>query len=301
MPDAEEWSRHFERLLPLMQGPNSIQARTAAHNFSQQFGEDSYLDVSAVAKAVQALTAIGPRQVGPGMYVQRQPQDRDEHFDQAMGIFIDAAQAALTLRASFERAVAANESLNREDCRTRVHQYLGTQQDRVFIRSIVAATQLSGEQVLDALEQLEFEGLLSGDTIKSGTWLVRLNPGGRSLLDGTRPARPLPPVGPITTITGSTFQNSPIAITTGGKVRITILPSIPPELRAAMDADATASLQLRALEEEVAKPAPRGVVVAQIFGGLRTTIESMNVGSEVATHGHEWLMALQTALGHFLH
>ncbi len=304
---AEEWSGHLERLLPTLQGPNSILARTAAQNFSNQFREQSYLDVRSVTSAAQALPTIGPRQVGRGITVQRQPQDRDEAFDRAMNAFIEAARTAIGARASFEQEVAANEHLGREECRVLVHQYLGTQRDRVQGPAIVVSTKLSGEQVHDALEQLEHEGLLSSDTIKSEPlvggvgWCVRLNPAGRSLLDGTKPARPMPSFGPVTTITGSTFTNSPFAITGAGDATVTVqIPSIPPDLRGAIDADSTASLQLRALEEEIAKPAPRGAIVGQLFGGLRTTIESMNLSAEIAAHGHEWLAALHTAIQNLL-
>ncbi|MHB8441152.1 MAG: hypothetical protein ACYDBM_03755 [Candidatus Tyrphobacter sp.] len=263
--------------------------------------------MSAVTRAAQALPTIGARQIARGMTVQPQPQDRDEPFDQAMTAFIEAARTAIAARASFEQEVAANEHLAREECRILVHRYLGTQRDRVQCPAIVVATRLSGEQVHDALEQLEYEGLLGSDTIKSEPldgsvgWCVRLGPAGRSLLDGTKPARPAPSFGPITTITGSTFTNSPVAITGVGDVSVTVqMPSIPPDLRAALDSDSTAALQLRALEEEVAKPTPRRPIVSQLFGGLRTTIESMNLGTEVAAHGHEWLAAVHIALAHLL-
>jgi hypothetical protein len=304
---AEEFSAHFERLLPSLQGPDSIRARTAAQNFSQQLTQNSYLDVSAVLKAAQALPTIGPRQLSRGVSVVLSPQARDERFDQAMNAFIDAARLALAARASFERDVAANAYLGRQDCRILVHQYLGTQRDRVWDGVIVVATRLSGEQVLDALEQLEFEGLLSDDAIKSSAlsgavaWFVRLNAAGRNLLDGTKTARPAPSLGPITTIISSTLTNSPIAVTGTGNVSVTVqIPPIPPDLRAAIDEDTTTSLQLRALEEEIKKPAPRGAIVAQLFGGLRTMIESMNVSTEVAAHGHEWLSALHSSIAHLL-
>jgi len=76
---------------------------------------------------------------------------------------------------------------------------------------------------------------------------------------------------------------------------------MPMPLQKAIDADETAALHLRALEQELNRSQPRKNIVKAAFQAVSTAVDSLNLSAEAVAHGHEWIGAATATLSHFLH
>jgi hypothetical protein len=306
---SQEWGAHLDRIEPLLIDGNSIRARQAAQTFAQQFDDQTYLDTRELTQAGRDLPAIAPQQISRGIVVPPAPGDRDPAFDEQMRRFIEIGRTAIATLRQFEADLAANEGRTREHYRDAVLKYLAGKRDFVWLSEIVPALRIAPDHVDDALEQLQYEGLLDGQSERRAylngvfVWRVRLNPDGRALVDGTKPARPAMPtaIEINTSIINSTVSDSPFNIA-GGNVSSTIaLPAMPMPLQKAIDADETAALHLRALEQELNRSQPRKNIVKAAFQAVSTAVDSLNLSAEAVAHGHEWIGAATATLSHFLH
>lgn len=272
---------HFDRHVMLLRTANSMHARQVALNLAQSIGD------SALGRQAKNLPTVGPAsRFGP----MPSPISRDEAFDAAIESFIQASYAVLDALAAQEKRVAANDTRSSADCRELVLKYLyASGRDNQSALAIQNALDLSNEQVIYALEQLQYERALAGDTSHGAElWHVRLSAHGRNLAEGTATGT-VPSV-----VVNQQFQESPSAVVgvNFGHVTqsVTVFPALPDDVREALAHSQAGKELVEALDE--ARKAPNPTILRSLATTVKTLIESANVTTEVAAHGHEWLQTV---------
>ena len=207
------------------------------------------------------------------------PQNRTPEFNEALEALVGASYAALDEITKHESRVAANADLTRDECRGRALEHL-----KAAGRSYVWASDMSRElslsygQILDALEQLDYEGLLEGqkqDFDDDPAWRVRLNVNGRNVAEG-RQQSSMFPVSLVHQEFHSGSQAAVVGANFGHVVQnITAFPVMPADLRATLQETEDGAAFVRALDdanEARAKPS----ILKGIVTGIKTFIEGAN-------------------------
>lgn len=221
---------------------------------------------------------------------------RDPQFDEAIDVFISTCHSTFDDFEEHEAAVAANANLSISDCRDRVLQYLyAAGRESRWAVQIGNDLCLSDDQVLNALEHLdEVEGAIEGqrsNAIGPGrlAWLVHLNAHGRNLAQGITASSGVPG-----TYVSQVFINSQVGVgqTQGPVIQNITFPPVPQDVREVLQDSTDGKELLQHWDNESSKRPPSGPRLRNILTGIKSLIESANVATEVAVHGHAWLTAI---------
>jgi hypothetical protein len=148
-----------------------------------------------------ALAQELPPAESPSHFEAVLPDGRDDALNTKVEAFIAAAHASIDQRQEKTIRIVANSHLSRSECRARVSAHLAKDREPHEARDIAYNLDLSADQVLDALEQLEHErAIVSSRIVRTygepprHDWRVGLNALGRNLADGTAPVSTAPVV-----------------------------------------------------------------------------------------------------------
>lgn len=249
-----------------------------------------------IAPIVNALTngmpfqAFQPR---PTAAAARTPA-----FDDAIEQIIALSNDTIAELERFERELAGNENLEQAEYRRRVLDYLLQRKRGEYpgTTDIYIALAIPYDEMMDVLEMLENEDAIEANKISvhPPMWRVELTARGRNMAKGRTPeAHP----SQAAVVFNQHFNNSTIAnagVNSGTiNQHVTTFPALPADVREALQHTEAGEHLLSALDEQMRTPHPQRSVLHVLVSGIKTIIEGGGLATEVATHGHEWILAAQ--------
>jgi hypothetical protein len=299
LSDAERLRAHVDRLKTyLREHPNSIQVRQAAVSVAGYIGARH----SHLRRKAEQLPRI--RLAQP--YGAPSPAARDGRFDAAVEEFIAACDQALDELEEHGRAVRANATLSRAECRKRVLAFLAANPTIEWGADVAWALRLSDDQIHDALEHLESRGAIDYGGLRgfiggNWAWHIRLNSYGRDMADGLV-SDVAGGASTVVTNVHNVITNSSVGVAgvSHGLVvqtNIPTFPTMPPDVRDELQKTAQGRILSAALDAELAKPVPQKETLRDAVEGISTAMETVNAGSEFIGHLTEWMSAAGDFIG----
>lgn len=288
---AAELRAYLGRIEPnLRTDPNADRVRQTAKNLADKVCNRR---ITPIVTSLTQGMPFRPFQPGPAT-----APARTEAFDAAIEQIISLSNDTIAELERFERDLADNEDLEPEEYRRRILGYLLQQKrgDYPGTTDIYIALAIPFDDMMESLETLETERSL--EAIKSSahppSWRVELTARGRNIAKGREPQtnHSQPAV-----VFNQHFNNSTIANAgfNSGTINqhFTTFPTLPADVREALRRTEGGEHLVSALDEQMRTQHPQRSVLHVLVSGIKTIIEGGNVATEVATHGHEWILAAQ--------